>query len=267
MILSYRYKETEAKLKDSAEQLVAAEQQLAEEMQTFIAQASTTLSDQYESLRIASQSFGDVPEAKTFYNGLRMFGAVTASINRVGHFAAITDDIPATSISTSYEQVIPGVQSLAKARNVTLTSKLDPKLSIHASLEELSQLLFSTIDNAIKFSNSGGNVSVNATQRGKFVQITVTDDGAGFSAEKLAHLFEPFGRGTSTETFDQQGLGLNLYTNKIIIEKLGGSFAIDNVKPSGANVVITLPIGQAAGLETPLIVQPQQVFASDLQTT
>ncbi len=105
--------------------------------------------------------------------------------------------------------------------------------------DKLRIALHNVVENAIKYSRSGTEVIVSLSVRDGHALITIQDHGAGIPADKQAHLFEKFFRSENTV---EKGTGLGLYSSKLIIERHGGTIAIDSTEGIGSTVTITLPL-------------------------
>ena len=107
----------------------------------------------------------------------------------------------------------------------------------------MRQVLINLVTNAVKFSNPGGNIYLNAEMNeNNIMQITIRDEGIGIPKEKLKQAMEPFGQVTDkAENTGQQGTGLGLPLAKAMIELHQGSIAIDSDVGQGATVIFRLP--------------------------
>jgi len=103
----------------------------------------------------------------------------------------------------------------------------------------LEFVLDSVVNNAVQYSPQGGQIDIISRRDGAYTSIFVRDQGAGIPAEKLAVLFQPFGRAENVEEhFEHQGLGLSLYLDKLIMRYLGGGIRAES--PSGQGTLIKL---------------------------
>ena len=119
-------------------------------------------------------------------------------------------------------------------------------LSVQADQARLEQVLMNLVGNAVKYSPTGGEVSVAVTRDAAAVAITVHDQGIGIPAEDLPTLARPFARGSSrARTF--AGMGIGLYLSKLVAEGHGGSLQVqsDGVD-QGTTVTVTIPIEASA---------------------
>ncbi|HEV7344767.1 MAG TPA: ATP-binding protein [Devosia sp.] len=106
----------------------------------------------------------------------------------------------------------------------------------------LSRMLANIVDNALRFTPQGGQVSLNAYAAHDGVVIEITDTGLGMSEERLASLSQPFALGDATFTRDGIGPGLGISIARAIAELSGGSMAIDSSPSLGTTVAISLPL-------------------------
>ncbi len=105
----------------------------------------------------------------------------------------------------------------------------------------LRQVLANLIDNAVKYSPTGGVVEVAAFAPDGHVVIDVTDHGSGIAPENQAVIFEKFGRVASPDS--KPGTGLGLFIARSIAEAHGGSLAVSSPPGLGATFTLTLPVG------------------------
>lgn len=105
----------------------------------------------------------------------------------------------------------------------------------------LRQVLLIVLDNALRYTPAGGAVRLSAQQRGKTIELSVADTGAGIPPEHLPHLFERFYRADSSRTEEQRGSGLGLSIAKALIEAQGGQISIASQVNTGTTVTIRLP--------------------------
>jgi signal transduction histidine kinase len=85
----------------------------------------------------------------------------------------------------------------------------------------------------------------------------VSDTGVGISEQKLPSLLKPFTRGTESMQYNYEGLGLGLYTDKIIADKLGGTITIRSKLGSGTTTTIALPMGHEVSVLAPQLIMPE----------
>ncbi|NTU41627.1 MAG: PAS domain-containing sensor histidine kinase [Nitrospirales bacterium] len=108
---------------------------------------------------------------------------------------------------------------------------------VNADAAMISRVLRNLLDNAIKYTNSGGTVSVRVTDRGNEILVSVRDSGIGIPEDRLASIFDVFYRVKR----DVEGFGLGLSIVKTIIEAHGGRIWVESAPEKGSVFSFTLP--------------------------
>ena len=137
---------------------------------------------------------------------------------------------------------LPSYESLAQENGIELTwNSQDPPPQIRADRDWLRQALGNLVENAIRYSDRGTAVQVEAGQKGDGVEIRVIDHGPGISEVDLAALFEkPYLRPTD-DPGGRGGTGLGLYLTRTIVEAHGGSVGIESQVGRGSIFTIIIP--------------------------
>ncbi len=269
IVTMHRNRDVQRAAQAVAQQTYATEERLVKGRTEFIVQADATLTEHYENLNIITKDLHIIPETRMFFNGLSMFGATVGSIDKVAKLTQLSNDPPAIDLGQEIPRAISDLQTKAKEKQIQIQFDIPASLTHHIQPEELRQLVYSLTQNAVAFSGQdaqGGKILIAAKRAGKSLVLSVHDTGVGIADDKLGHLFEPFYRATDTEAFDYQGLGLNLYINKLIVEKLGGTIQIKSSTAkgsSGTEVTVKLPV-QASDTErtAPVLVTPMTYGAT-----
>ncbi len=105
----------------------------------------------------------------------------------------------------------------------------------------IKQALRILIDNAIKYTDPGGNITVLASQNGENAKLTVSDDGIGISPENLPKIFDRFYRADESRTRSTGGAGLGLSIAKWITSRHGGQMEVLSREGIGTRITIVLP--------------------------
>lgn len=117
---------------------------------------------------------------------------------------------------------------------------------IYGDGEKLRQLAMYLINNAVTYTKPGGRVRIALTERelmpGQYAvyQLEVSDTGIGISREFLSRVFEPFSREKDTTHSGVHGIGLGLTIAKSIVDKIGGTLAVDSEEGRGSTFTATL---------------------------
>ena len=143
----------------------------------------------------------------------------------------------ATGLGDVVQHVLALLRPTAERSAVTFTTHLDPgERRVRADREQIEQVLFNIILNAIQASPRGGTVSVRETERDGVCELAVSDEGPGIRPELSPRIFEPF------FTTKKHGSGLGLPTANRIIEAHGGRIELSAVSGSGTVFRIVLPL-------------------------
>lgn len=129
-------------------------------------------------------------------------------------------------------ETINQISTKAYEKQIQLIQQLSPDIpDVLADQNRLTWVISQLLDNAIKFTPNGGQVSLKANKLSDFVEISITDSGIGIAEEDLKVIFEPFHQldGSSTRKFGGTGLGLSLAqeiigahdSNITVISKVG----------------------------------------------
>jgi signal transduction histidine kinase len=107
--------------------------------------------------------------------------------------------------------------------------------------DRLAQALGNLVNNAIKFTPTGGKITLACSYQETNLQISVSDTGIGIALEDQQHLFVPFYRSIQP-SWKAPGLGLGLSIASSIVESLGGRISLVSAPGEGSTFTITLPI-------------------------
>ena len=115
-----------------------------------------------------------------------------------------------------------------------------PPTMYFGNKEMMQHLWLNLLDNAIKHTPVGGEISAEVYTENSNIVVKIADTGEGISEETLKYMFEPYFQGDSSHS--QQGLGLGLSIAKRIVELCGGTITVQSKIFVGSTFTITLPI-------------------------
>lgn len=136
----------------------------------------------------------------------------------------------------------PDLEMRARTQNRLLSANIAPDLpTIAADSNSLSEVIGNLVDNAIKYSNDGGQVILSAQVKENFVECTVQDFGIGIPASVAGNLFSKFYRSHVSRS-TVAGTGLGLYISKAIVDSHGGQIWVRSSEGQGSIFGFTVPI-------------------------
>lgn len=116
-----------------------------------------------------------------------------------------------------------------------------PATYIVADSDMIYQVVYNIFDNAVKFTNDGGYISVSMIDNGESIEVHIKNSGTGIQPEELSKVFERFYKIDKSRGLDAKGVGLGLYIVKMIVEMHSGSIYAKSEDESSAEFVFTLP--------------------------
>ncbi len=149
-------------------------------------------------------------------------------------------DLEPVHLAGLVTEVIEIFEFVAQEKGITVTPSVatDPVLS--ADRNRLRQVLVNLLDNAIKYTPSGGRVEITAERRPHEACLTVKDDGAGIAPDEIPRIWERLYRGDRSRA--QRGLGLGLSLVRAITNAHGGTVTVESAPGEGSAFSIHLPI-------------------------
>src|SRR5205085_6256343 len=115
--------------------------------------------------------------------------------------------------------------------------------------DKTKHVLTNLLDNAIKYSPSGGRIEVAVAPGREFLRVTVSDEGLGIPPGEQARIFEKFYRLDAAMSRGVGGSGLGLYISREIVEQMGGTLSVRSSRGVGSTFSVTLPCARVgAGL-------------------
>src|SRR5947208_4043062 len=130
---------------------------------------------------------------------------------------------------------------LAEEKRIALTSDGTDPVEVEADPSRLKQVVVNLLDNAIKYTPEGGNVSSSVTRRDNHAILEVADSGLGISADDLPHVFERFYRADKARSRQMGGTGLGLSIVGSICQAHGGRVTVNSAEGRGSLFRVQLP--------------------------
>jgi signal transduction histidine kinase len=138
-------------------------------------------------------------------------------------------------------QTLETYRATGRSTDYELVQDLDPGW-IDGDSTRLEQITSNLIDNALKYTPSGGRIEVRTWTENDDVVLSVRDTGVGISADLLPHVFDVFVQGTSTLDRSQGGLGIGLSLVRRMAELHGGAIEAESKGPGGGSTfTVRLP--------------------------
>jgi signal transduction histidine kinase len=245
----------------------AAELALTSRYKTeFLANMSHELRTPLNSILILGQQLAENPEtnlsARQVEFAKTIHAAGTDLLNLISDIldlskiesGTVTVESEELAFSQLRETIERNFRHEAESRHLTFTTDFDPRLGRHmvTDAKRLMQIVKNLLSNAMKFTNRGG-VSVVVRPHAMGVRIDINDTGIGIKPEHLSVIWEDFRQVDQSRTREFGGTGLGLSITRKLVERLGGSIAVESIVGVGTSFTVLLPIEAPAqqGAEAP----------------
>ncbi len=153
-------------------------------------------------------------------------------------------DLQSVEVAATCESALERLVPVARERGVTIHFASNGAMPMRADADDLELVWSNLLENAIRFSPSGGEVQLRARSNGSRGYVEVEDNGPGIPASELVHLFERFHRGDSSRARNTGGYGLGLAISKALIEAYGGTITTESEPGKGTRMVVEVPLEQ-----------------------
>ncbi|MGE0088749.1 MAG: ATP-binding protein [Bacteroidales bacterium] len=129
----------------------------------------------------------------------------------------------------------------AVKKGINLVSTVNEGMYAFADRNMITAIIRNLVSNAIKFTNKGDRITLNANRKDGFIYFTVTDTGIGIPVENLKKLFVIEENVSTQGTEDEEGTGLGLIICKEFVEKNGGSIWVESSLNTGTKFTFSIP--------------------------
>ncbi|CAM3300457.1 PAS domain-containing sensor histidine kinase [Asticcacaulis taihuensis] len=144
------------------------------------------------------------------------------------------------------EDTLRLIRQKAERAGLKLRVHLPQLPEISADFRALKQILLNLLTNSVKFTPTGGTLTISAIATETNVHITVADTGIGIARKDMERLARPFEQIENQFSKTREGTGLGLALTKSLIEMHNGRFEVDSVLGEGTTCTVILPIAQTA---------------------
>jgi signal transduction histidine kinase len=132
-------------------------------------------------------------------------------------------------------------EALIKKRNITLHSASSTLPAVEVDESRIRQVVFNLLNNAIKFTPEGGDITVEVGTEGSDMVVKVKDTGIGMTQKELKYIFQSY-HSKENDKDHLGGLGLGLSLSKMFIELHGGHIWVRSQKGKGSTFAFSIPL-------------------------
>jgi signal transduction histidine kinase len=230
-------------------------QQNLQQLKQFAAEASHELRNPLTRISIANEVM--LSNRDRFQPSdsrkLEMIDAATRQMQRLVDdllFLIRTDNLtiaiqlqkPVISLSELLQALVSYTESTAQAKQITLEAHLTAGISVRGDNSQLNRLFSNLLENAIKYTENGGRVTISLTQVKNSALVTIKDTGIGIPSQYLPFLFQRFWRVEQDKTQQQEGFGLGLAIAQTIVQQHQGKISVTSEVGVGSCFQVSLPL-------------------------
>ena len=244
--------------RDEMAQLAEEFNQLTDRLQTteevrrrFVSDASHELKTPLASIRLLADSIlqNDQIDLETVRDFVADIGSEADRLTRITeHLLALTrlDSLPAgktdpVDVSAVTRHAVSMLQPVADAADVSVEAALKPDCVIRCTEDDLYQVCFNLVENAIKYNVPGGRVFVSVYSDGEQVLLEIEDTGVGIPEEDLPKIFNRFYRVDKARSRAAGGTGLGLSIVRDTVRRHGGWVTARPRSPMGSVFTVGFP--------------------------
>ena len=221
-----------------------------QELQTLVSDISHQVKTPVSNLKMATDTLLTNPmtesERTDFIRGIRaqtdkldfLFQALVKT-SRLETGVIQLDKKPNRLFDT-VAQAMSGIVYAAEKKEIAVSVDCPEDLLLSHDSKWTAEALFNLLDNAVKYTPAGGEISVSVTLWEMYVEIKVMDTGKGISESNQAAIFRRFFR--EEEVHEQQGIGIGLYLAREIVTRQGGYIKVVSEPGRGSSFSIMLPM-------------------------
>ena len=231
---------------------------LEEVRSDFVANASHELKTPISAIRGLVETIIDDPEMPAdvfdrFMDRIRVqairLDVIVQDLLQLSRFDSTTRarEFKTVSLDSVVRQVYQSKQMDASDVQVELRLEVQQeKLWVEGEVEALNQMITNLVDNALKYTDAGGVVTMRINRIGAMAQIEVLDDGIGISKDHSERIFERFYRVDRARSRSLGGTGLGLSIVKHIAQSHRGNVAVRSILGEGSTFTVQIPLANSA---------------------
>jgi two-component system, OmpR family, heavy metal sensor histidine kinase CusS len=231
--------------------MIARLERSFEETRRFTADAAHELRTPLAVMRNVAEVALQLPREPEHYR--RVLGDVLEEVERLTRLAEqllflCREDAGLVPLALTETRLDDMVRDLAEhmsvvagAKGLTLECCDLASCPIRADVDQLRRLLFNLLDNAVKFTPSGGTIRIELARSDEHALVAVADTGIGIPSEHLDRVFERFYRVDPARNRETDGTGLGLAICRSIADAHGGQIRIESVVGRGTRVSLKMP--------------------------
>ena len=157
-----------------------------------------------------------------------------------------------TDLQSQVRHCLKKIEPLADTKQIRISRNLEEGIQIMADKYMLDSIIRNLVTNAVKFTNSRGEIEVSAKKEGSGITFSVSDNGVGIAPQDIGKLFGKDAGFTSYGTLGEKGTGMGLGLCRNFVEKHGGRIHVESTLGKGSTFYFNIPNQQGLSQNTAL---------------
>ena len=159
-----------------------------------------------------------------------------------------------TDIRSLIDEVVALYEYVAEEKEITVTTHFETMCEANVDPARMRQVFANLLDNALKYTQTGGSVSISAMQSPIEVVVRMQDNGMGIPHNEQPKIWDRLYRGDKSRS--QRGLGLGLSVVKAIVEAHAGHVEVNSEPDRGSEFIVHLPAAERIA-PAPVLAEPR----------
>ncbi|MEC4983684.1 MAG: response regulator [Oscillatoria sp. PMC 1068.18] len=143
------------------------------------------------------------------------------------------------------EQIVETFRPYCQKKGLNLQSHLQSCPRVYLDVEKFDKVLYNLLSNAMKFTETGGTISISLEPAGDHIRLQVKDTGIGISPSQIPHLFDRFRQAEGSINRSYEGSGLGLALVQELVHLHGGQVSVESLPGKGSTFTVWLQTGTA----------------------
>ena len=197
----------------------------------------------------SSQALGPLPEAYQFFikRAVDRLDLLARTLNAWLAMSRLDQDgIDSRKTTEKLEALMGDLVKRAEADVTAAGQRLEVEVGdgpcqMEVDRESLLEALYNIVSNAVKYNRPGGTITIRGHKQGEDVQLSISDQGPGVSAQEAGYIFDEFYRSRRKDIKEKPGTGLGLAISLKVVQAHGGDIKVTSESGEGATFTVTLP--------------------------
>ena len=240
---------------NSFNKLTAKIRSQEEKRQEFVSNASHELKTPLSSIKLIADSLLNAPNAdratvEEFLSDMNVqVDRLTRIVNKLLTLTKMDNsanvarmEFAVLNLSEICANVVKALRPLAEQKSINLDFYADGAIYSRVERDRIWEAIYNILDNSIKYTPSGGKVSMDVSKEDGNAIITVEDTGIGIAPDELYKIFDRFYRVDKARARETGGTGLGLSIALTAVELHGGNIQVESEEGKGSKFIIIIPI-------------------------